>query len=149
MSGAPRSFFGQEICLYYEKSKKRYSNAGNVPCKCKGLWLCQGGRSGEGSVHPGGANGDALDGDLVEVRLLPSFDGNVIPDGKDGRRQEAEVIRVVARNTTSLVGTFYGKGGSGSVIPDNRKIPADVRIPEGCSMGAVNGHKVVVFLTDF
>ena len=35
------------------------------------------------------------------------------------------------------------------MIPDNRKIPADVRIPEGCSMGAVNGHKVVVFLTDY
>lgn len=98
---------------------------------------------------PEGLTGTALDGDLVEVRLLPSFDGNVIPDGKDGRRQEAEVIRVVTRNTTSLVGTFYGKGGSGNVIPDNRKIPADVRIPEGCSMGAVNGHKVVVFLTDY
>ena len=98
---------------------------------------------------PEGLTGTALDGDLVEVRLLPSFDGNVIPDGKDGRRQEAEVVRIVARNTPSLVGTFYGKGGSGSVIPDNRKIPADVRIPEGCSMGAVNGHKVVVFLTDY
>ena len=82
---------------------------------------------------PEGLTGTALDGDLVEVRLLPSFDGNVIPDGKDGRRQEAEVIRVVTRNTTSLVGTFYGKGGSGSVIPDNRKIPADVRIPEAAA----------------
>ena len=63
---------------------------------------------------PEGLTGTALDGDLVEVCLLPSFDGNVIPDGKDGRRQEAEVVRIVARNTTSLVGTFYGKGGSGS-----------------------------------
>ena len=34
---------------------------------------------------PEGLTGTALDGDLVEVCLLPSFDGNVIPDGKDGR----------------------------------------------------------------
>lgn len=98
---------------------------------------------------PEGMTGTALDGDLVEVRLLPTFDGNCIPEGKDGRRQEAEVVRVVTRNTTSLVGTFYGKSGSGSVIPDNRKIPADVRIPEGCTKGAVNGHKVVVRITDY
>ena len=98
---------------------------------------------------PEGMTGTALDGDLVEVRLLPTFDGNCIPEGKDGRRQEAEVTRIVTRNTTSLVGTFYGKNGSGSVIPDNRKIPADVRIPGGCTMGAVNGHKVVVHITDY
>ncbi len=124
---------------------------------------------------PEGCTGTALDGDLVEVRLIPTFDGNVIPGGRDGRRQEAEVTSVVVRNTTTLVGTFYGSygksgdafsapdiegdvndasneaklSGYGSVIPDNRKIPSDVRIPAGSTLGAVNGHKVVVRITDY
>ena len=93
---------------------------------------------------PEGHTGTALDGDEVEVRLLPGSDGEVHPEGKDGRRQEAEVTAVTVRNTTTLVGTFYG-----SVIPDNRKIPSDVRIPADATMGAVNGHKVVVRITDY
>ena len=98
---------------------------------------------------PEGRTGTALDGDLVEATLLPTFDGNVVPGGKDGRRQEAEITAILTRNTTSIVGTFYGDGTSGSVIPDNRKITADVRIPAGSTKGAVNGHKVVVRITDY
>ncbi len=93
---------------------------------------------------PEGHTGTALDGDEVEVRLIPGPDGGVHPEGREGRRQEAEVTSVLVRNTTTIVGTFYG-----SVIPDNRKIPSDVRIPADATMGAVNGHKVVVRITDY
>lgn len=93
---------------------------------------------------PEGHTGTALDGDEVEVRLIPGADGGVHPEGREGRRQEAEVTSVLVRNTTTIVGTFYG-----SVIPDNRKIPSDVRIPADATMGAVNGHKVVVRITDY
>ena len=105
---------------------------------------------------PEGMTGTALDGDLVAVQLRPSFEGShhsghFAPSGKDGRqhRQEAEVIRVTKRRTTRIVGTFYGAKGAGCVIPDNRRIPADVRIDAGSTMGAVNGHKVVVRITDY
>ncbi len=99
---------------------------------------------------PEGLTGTALDGDLVEVTLLPGFDRGAVTGGKGTtHRQEAEVTAILTRNTTSVVGTFYGDGRKGSVIPDNRKIPTDVRIPEGSSGGAVNGHKVVAHITDY
>ncbi len=97
---------------------------------------------------PEGMTGTALDGDAVEATLLPGFD-KASAGGKGNHRQEAEITAILTRNTTSVVGTFYGDGRKGSVIPDNRKIPTDVRIPEGSSGGAVNGHKVVVRITDY
>lgn len=98
---------------------------------------------------PEGMTGTALDGDIVEATLLPGFDKRGAAGGKANHRQEAEITAILTRNTTSVVGTFYGDGRKGSVIPDNRKIPTDVRIPEGNSGGAVNGHKVVVRITDY
>ena len=94
---------------------------------------------------PEGKTGTALDGDMVEATLLPGGERG----GKGTHRLEAEVTAILTRNTTSVVGTFYGDGRKGSVIPDNRKIPTDVRIPEGSCAGAVNGHKVVVHITDY
>ena len=132
-----------------KKEKKEILMQGTFLANAKGFGFVAAEDLEKDLFVPEGMTGTALDGDLVEVRLLPTFDGNCVPEGKDGRRQEAEVTRVVTRNTTSLVGTFYGKNGSGSVIPDNRKIPADVRIPDGCTKGAVNGHKVVVRITDY
>lgn len=35
------------------------------------------------------------------------------------------------------------------MIPDDQKIAKDIFIPQGCDMGAVTGHKVVVKVTDF
>lgn len=98
---------------------------------------------------PEGMTGTALDGDIVEATLLPGFERGAASGSKGTHRQEAEVTSILTRNTTSVVGTFYGDGRKGSVIPDNRKIPTDVRIPEGSCAGAVNGHKVVVHITDY
>lgn len=132
-----------------KKEKREIQMQGTFLANAKGFGFVASEELEQDLFVPEGMTGTALDGDVVEVRLLPSFDGNVIPAGKDGRRQEAEVIRVLERKTTMLVGTFYGRNGSGSVIPDNRKIPSDVRIPGGCTKGAVNGHKVVVRITDY
>lgn len=136
---------------------KRENIGGRRPALMQGIYQANSRGFGFVSVDdleqdlfiPEGEAGTALDGDVVEVQLKPTFDGNVIPDGKDGRRQEAGVVRIITRNTTTVVGTFYGKKGSGSVIPDNRKIPADIRIPSGRTMNAVNGHKVVARITDY
>ncbi len=78
--------------------------------------------------------------DTVEVTLLKK--------GK-GRRQEAEVIKILERGTNAIVGTFERSRNFGFVIPDNRKLTEDIFIPLECSKGAVDGHKVVVELTDY
>ncbi len=98
---------------------------------------------------PPDKTGSAFYMDTVEVRLLPTFDGNIIPDGKDGRRQEAEVVKIIERGTKQIVGTFQKTGRQMTVEPDNRKIPSDIFINRQDSMGAVSGHKVVVEITEY
>ena len=78
--------------------------------------------------------------DVVEVRLLP---------GKKGKRQEAEIVRIISRGTTRIVGTFQKSATFGFVRPDSGKIPTDIFIPGDDTMGAVDGHKVVAELTDY
>ena len=88
----------------------------------------------EGHVH------GAFHGDTVQIRILP---------GRRGRRTEGEVIRVLERGCTRLVGIYQSSRNFGFVIPDNDRFGADIFIPKECANGAVNGHKVVVELTDY
>ena len=78
--------------------------------------------------------------DTVEVVLL---------NKPVGKRQEAEVIKVIERGTNTIVGTFQKSRNFGFVIPDNQKLAEDIFIPIERSKGAVDGHKVVVELTDY
>ena len=50
---------------------------------------------------------------------------------------------------SELVGYYQKNKNFGFVIPDDQKIAKDIFIPQGCDMGAVTGHKVVVKVTDF
>ena len=78
--------------------------------------------------------------DTVEVALLRK------PAGK---RQEAEIIKIIERGMNTIVGTFQKNRTFGFVIPDNQKLAEDIFIPIERSKGAVDGHKVVVELTDY
>ena len=86
---------------------------------------------------------DAFDGDTVLLQLWHH--------GRHQRRgrREGEIIRVVSRGTDCVVGTFEKSGQFGFVIVDNEKFSKDVYIPKNKTLGAVDGHKVVVRLTDF
>lgn len=88
----------------------------------------------EGCVH------DAFHGDTVKIRILP---------GKRGQRTEAEIIEIVARAFTQVVGTYEQSKNFGFVVPDNPKISCDIFIPKERSHGAVDGHKVVAEITDY
>ena len=82
----------------------------------------------------------AFHNDTVQVRLL---------EEKSGKRQEAEVIRILSRGTTQVVGTFQKGKDFGFVVPDNMKLATDIFIPIEWSKGAMDGHKVVVDLTSY
>ncbi len=85
--------------------------------------------------------GGAYHKDTVEVALLSSA---------SGKRQEAQVIRIIARGITQVVGTYErSRENYGFVIPDNTKLPQDIFVPRERSKGAVSGHKVVVEITDY
>lgn len=90
-------------------------------------------------IHGSDLNG-ALNGDLVLVRIHKS------PVGK---RTEGEVVRILKRANTTVVGTYQDLKGFGFVIPDDPRIQTDIFIPKEESKGAVHGHKVVVEITKY
>ncbi len=83
--------------------------------------------------------------DTVRVSLLSGHSA-----GQNGRRQEAQVIEILARGMKQIVG-IYDKSNKnyGFVIPDNTKIGEDIFVPAERSKGAVTGHKVVCEITDY
>jgi ribonuclease R len=91
---------------------------------------------------PEGKEGGAFHNDKVEVVLLPSK--------VHGKKQEAQVVRILERGFTTVVGTYeQSRQYFGFVVPDNGRITRDIFIPAERSKGAVTGHKVVVEITDY
>ena len=79
--------------------------------------------------------------DIVQVALLP---------GNSGKRQEAQVLKIIARGMNQVVGTYErSRDNYGFVVPDNAKLPQDIFVPKERSKGAMSGHKVVVEITDY
>ena len=72
-----------------------------------------------------------------------------IAEEKSGRRSEAVVVKVLKRANEMVVGVFEKSKNYGFVVPDNQKIARDIFIDKQNTMGAVNGHKVVVQVLDF
>ena len=90
---------------------------------------------------PEDKTGSALNGDKVQI-VIES-------EGRNGRRAEGTVLKVLEHANSQLVGYYQKNKNFGFVIPDDQKIAKDIFIPQGCDMGAVTGHKVVVKVTDF
>ncbi|WMJ87704.1 ribonuclease R [Anaerocolumna sp. MB42-C2] len=89
---------------------------------------------------PENATKGALHNDKVMVSIKES---------RTGKRKEGEILRILERSFTTIVGTFEKSKNYGFVIPDNQKFGKDIFIPKEHTKGAVNGHKVVVKLTDY
>lgn len=86
--------------------------------------------------------GGAYDGDLVKVQIYRET-------GDRGKRREGKITEVVERANQTVVGTFMKNETFGFVVVDREKFTSDVYIPKSKTMGAVNGHKVVVEIEDF
>ena len=81
--------------------------------------------------------GDALNGDRVHVRLLPTRPAEA---RFSGMRREGRIVDVIERATTAIAGIYYPLRKGGQVIPHdttiNRTIsvprpPADLDVQEG------------------
>ncbi len=86
-----------------------------------------------------GFTATAMHGDVVEVAPVARRDRK----GRDVR-MEGEVIRVVRRNTTRIVGTLKHGRHFLVVIPDNQRLTRDIYVAD--AGGAQSGDKVVVEL---
>ena len=65
----------------------------------------------------------------------------------EGRRAEAKIVDIVAHEYIDIVGTFERSENFGFVVPDDRHLVTDIFIPQGKTLGAVDGHKVVCHLS--
>lgn len=82
----------------------------------------------------------AFHGDTVLVRV------NEI---KTGNRREGMITKIVARGMQEIVGTFQKSQNYGFVVADNHKFTSDIFIPKEHTKNAMNGHKVVVKITNY
>jgi len=64
-----------------------------------------------------------------------------------GPKQEGEIIRILERANTDIVGTFERGKKYSFVTPDEKRIGFDVFVPKGQDKGAVTGDKVVIEVT--
>lgn len=90
-------------------------------------------------IPPTEVNG-AVNGDKVLVRVSIESSGD---------RREGSIIKITQRGISKVVGTFQDNKGFGFVIPDDKKVPMDIFIAKGDTLGAIEGHKVVVEITDW
>ncbi|WP_173275151.1 ribonuclease R [Paenibacillus sp. NEAU-GSW1] len=83
----------------------------------------------------------AMNGDIVLVRITSQSEG--------GGRLEGEVVRIVQRAVTQVVGTFENHEAFGFVIPDDKRINRDLFIAREDFQGAVTGQKVVARIVTY
>lgn len=81
----------------------------------------------------------AMHNDRVIVRLYKHLEG--------GRKREGEVIRILKRANDQMVGRYESSRHFGFVIPDDKRIGADIFIPKSEMGGAQDGDKVVLEIT--
>ncbi len=84
---------------------------------------------------------DAFHGDKVLIKP--------IKEAGSGRRSEAQIMKILERGMSTVVGTFEKQDHFGFVIADNQKVSDDIFISKNDSMGAMTGHKVVCKITNY
>lgn len=90
---------------------------------------------------PAGETKNAMPGDLVQAAVLRPASGQ--------RRAEGRIVKILEHAVSQIVGTYQKSRHYGFVIPDNQKFSSDLFIPEGKSMNAENGQKVVAQILSY
>nr|AAL40978.1 Rnr-like protein [Methylococcus capsulatus str. Bath] len=104
---------------------------------------------GFGFLHPDDGSADLFISPK-DMRALIHDDRVVVSvRGIDRRgRREAAVVQVLERNTHSTVGRLYIENDIAYVVPDNKRIPLDILVPENALAGASHGQIVVVEIVE-
>ncbi|MBB6637594.1 ribonuclease R [Cohnella thailandensis] len=91
-------------------------------------------------IHANDLKG-AMNGDIVLGRVTSKSDG--------GSRLEGEIVRIVKRSVTQVVGVFENHESYGFVVPDDKRINKDIFIRPESFHGAVTGQKVVANIVSY
>ncbi len=79
----------------------------------------------------------AIHGDWVIVEII----------SKKGYDLEGKVVRIVDRKLKQMVGEFYTEKGKGHILLDDPKVKLFIEIDPQFTLGAMDGHKVLVKIT--
>lgn len=82
---------------------------------------------------------DGMAGAMNNDRVI----ARITVKGAKGKRSEGEIIKILKRANTKIVGTFEKSNYFGFVMPDDRRVPGDIFIPKDELNGAKPGFKVV------
>ena len=84
---------------------------------------------------PASQMNNAIDGDRVVVEIT----------SENGDKLEGKITRIIDRNLDIMVGEYVkDKDGNGTIKLDNDKLKITLSIDKADSMGALDGHKVIV-----
>lgn len=80
-----------------------------------------------------------LNGAMHNDRVIARVNKKAIGD----RRTEGEILKVIQRANLTIVGSFERSRYFGFVVPDDKRLPGDIFIPDNEFNGAKPGQKVV------
>jgi ribonuclease R len=132
--------------LIVRSAKGRYQKPGEGIYS--GVFI--GNKKGFGFVRVEGVDEDFF---IPEKSTANAFHGDKVliqaEEVSYGKKREAVVLKILERGLKKVVGVYQKSRNFGFVVPDNLKIDGDIFIPKADSMGAMDGHKVVVELTSY
>ncbi len=104
---------------------------------------------GFGFLIPDDGSADML---ITSREMRRVFHGDIVlarEAGYDHKgRREAQIVRVVEKNTHTLVGRYYEESGSAYVIPDNPRITQEILVQPGDLM-PTPGQFVTLTISDY
>ena len=83
---------------------------------------------------------NALHGDTVKAYVFAK---------KDGRKNDGEIVEIIKRAKSDFTGVIKISDRFAFVIADDKKMLHDIFVPLGDILGAKNGQRVLVSLTDW
>ena len=123
------------------KKKKRHVYTGILSKHRKGFGFVSCEEIEEDIFVSAASMGGAMNGDEVEIDLIPDYLWRQSPEGI--------ITRVLNRKTIEVVGTFDKNKKFGFVVPDGKKYREDVFVRKKDFSGAQRGDKVVAYITKY
>ncbi len=137
---------GKGLAEHVDRGKFRWKHAlkttsGNLEMITSGAAYFIPIEGNEGDVYiPANKLKGALHGDLVKIKSYKT---------RGGKRSEGEVLEIIKRSRTEVVGTLHNSGKNWFLIPDNSRFGTDLFIPNDAMKGATETDKVVVRIKEY
>ncbi len=126
------------LSAHMDKQKSTHTHEGVIMVRGKGTgFVSVPGFAEDVVLYPENLN-RALDGDIVQIDLLPA---------KPGRRREAKVLKVLESKRTEFIGGIEKTPQGYRLIPDNKRVHIRPMVENASSIH--EGMKVVVTITEW